>query len=199
MDAKRELLRHIVATIAYRGGKAVRGAPPSFAAFAAGDTTRTPERILAHIGDLFDWQAVPSPCGDAYCSVMPGGGAIVAFNSTKHPEEVGKLVAYMAQPEVIGEVLARTADIPQNATLVQNGVNYVNLDETQAAGLQLFTAQIPKISPAAYRLQGSKYMIAYINAFAARLSQAINGELTVDEALQRVMDDVNLAIDSAGK
>jgi len=55
MDPKRELLRHIVATIAYRGGKAVRGAPPAFAGFAAGDTTRTPERILAHIGDLFDW------------------------------------------------------------------------------------------------------------------------------------------------
>lgn len=49
------MLRHVVATIAYRGGKAVRGAPPSFATFAAVDTARTPERILAHIGDLFDW------------------------------------------------------------------------------------------------------------------------------------------------
>lgn len=55
MDSKRDLLRHIVATIAYRGGKAVRGAPPSFATFAAADTTRTPARILAHVGDLFDW------------------------------------------------------------------------------------------------------------------------------------------------
>ena len=55
MDPKRELLRHIVATIAYRGGKAVRGAPPSFPTFAAGDTTRTPSLILAHIGDLFEW------------------------------------------------------------------------------------------------------------------------------------------------
>jgi hypothetical protein len=55
MDPKRDLLRHVVATIAYRGGKAVRGAPSSFAAFAAGDTTRTPARIVAHIGDLLDW------------------------------------------------------------------------------------------------------------------------------------------------
>jgi hypothetical protein len=55
MDPKRELLRHIVATIAYRGGKAVRGAPPAFAAFTVGDTPRTPARILAHVGDLFDW------------------------------------------------------------------------------------------------------------------------------------------------
>lgn len=55
MDAKRELLRHTVATLAYRGGKAVRQAPPAFATFRAGDSTRTPEKILAHLGDLFDW------------------------------------------------------------------------------------------------------------------------------------------------
>jgi|SRR5436190_23100851 len=55
MDTKRELLRHTVATVAYRGGKAVRGAPPAFASFSAGDTTRTPAAILAHVGDLFDW------------------------------------------------------------------------------------------------------------------------------------------------
>jgi hypothetical protein len=55
MDPKRELLRHTVATVAYRGGKSIRGAAPTFAAFRAGDTTRTPAAILAHIGDLFDW------------------------------------------------------------------------------------------------------------------------------------------------
>src|SRR6476620_5276970 len=54
-DPKRELLRHTVATIAYRGGKAVRDADDSFASFKASETTRTPVQILAHIGDLFDW------------------------------------------------------------------------------------------------------------------------------------------------
>jgi hypothetical protein len=49
------LLRHAVATVAYRGGKAVRGAPASFASFRAGEDTRTPVQILAHVGDLFDW------------------------------------------------------------------------------------------------------------------------------------------------
>ena len=55
MDPKRDFLRHAVATIAYRGAKAVRGAPSTFASFQIGDTTRTPARILAHVGDLFDW------------------------------------------------------------------------------------------------------------------------------------------------
>jgi hypothetical protein len=55
MDPKRELLRHTVATVAYRGGKAVRGAPASFATFSPDQSPRTPAVILAHVGDLFDW------------------------------------------------------------------------------------------------------------------------------------------------
>ena len=54
-DTKRSLLRHTVATLAYRGGKAVRGASESFASFKASETTRTPAQILAHVGDLLDW------------------------------------------------------------------------------------------------------------------------------------------------
>ena len=55
-DAKgRELLRHALATLAYRGGKAVRGAPDAFGAFHLAATSRTPVQILAHIGDLLDW------------------------------------------------------------------------------------------------------------------------------------------------
>ncbi len=54
-DTKREMLRHTVATLAYRGAKAVRDAPDSFASFHASETTRTPAQILAHIGDLLDW------------------------------------------------------------------------------------------------------------------------------------------------
>ncbi len=55
MNDTRALLRHTVATVAYRGGKAVRGASPAFPAFATGHDAKTPLAILAHIGDLFDW------------------------------------------------------------------------------------------------------------------------------------------------
>jgi len=54
-DTKREMLRHTVATLAYRGAKAVRGADDSFASFKASESTRTPAQILAHIGDLLEW------------------------------------------------------------------------------------------------------------------------------------------------
>ena len=51
-DPGRELLRHTVATLAYRAGKTVRDAPESFATYSPG---KTPAQILAHMGDLFDW------------------------------------------------------------------------------------------------------------------------------------------------
>jgi hypothetical protein len=54
-DPVRQFLRHNLATIAYRGAAAFRGAPDSFAEFRAFETTRTPAQILAHMGDLFDW------------------------------------------------------------------------------------------------------------------------------------------------
>ena len=54
-DPKRELLRHALATLAYRAGKAVRDAPAGFADFHAGEGVRTAGQILAHMGDLFDW------------------------------------------------------------------------------------------------------------------------------------------------
>jgi hypothetical protein len=54
-DPGRELLRHTLATLAYRGGKVLRGAPESFAGFTAGDSGRTAGQILAHMGDLMDW------------------------------------------------------------------------------------------------------------------------------------------------
>jgi hypothetical protein len=55
MDSKREMLRHCLATLAYRGGKVLRGASDEFAGYRCGETSRTPGEIVAHLGDLLDW------------------------------------------------------------------------------------------------------------------------------------------------
>jgi hypothetical protein len=55
MTDARTLLRHTLATLAYRGGKAIRSAPAVFAGYRPSDSSRTPVAILAHIGDLMDW------------------------------------------------------------------------------------------------------------------------------------------------
>lgn len=54
LDPKREVLRHLLATVAYRGGLAVANVPEGFASFRAHETTRTPAELLAHLADLLE-------------------------------------------------------------------------------------------------------------------------------------------------
>jgi hypothetical protein len=54
-DPARQMLRHTVATLAYRGGKALANAPQGFAELRVGEQTRTPAEILVHISDLIEW------------------------------------------------------------------------------------------------------------------------------------------------
>jgi hypothetical protein len=60
-----EMLRHSVATLAYRAGKALRGAPAEFADFRAGERSRTPGEIVDHMTSLFTW-------GLTMCDGKPG-------------------------------------------------------------------------------------------------------------------------------
>lgn len=48
-------MRHILATLAYRAAKTMRGAPDNFAVFRAMGVANSPARIVAHMGDLMDW------------------------------------------------------------------------------------------------------------------------------------------------
>jgi hypothetical protein len=57
-ESAEELFRHTLSTLAYRGGKAFRGAPEKFSDFRVGSSGRTAGEILAHIGDLLDWALI---------------------------------------------------------------------------------------------------------------------------------------------
>ncbi len=72
LDPKRELLRHTLATLAYRGAKAVRDAPESFANFKESDTARTPLQILTHISDLLDWAYSMAQGTEVWNNARPG-------------------------------------------------------------------------------------------------------------------------------
>ena len=67
-----EYLRHTVATLAYRGGKVLRGAPPDFGSFQVGGTSRTPSEILAHVCDLLDWSFSLVSGQEAWRDSSPG-------------------------------------------------------------------------------------------------------------------------------
>ena len=49
------MLRHTLATLAYRAGKVLRDAPPEFQAFTPSEGGRSAGQILAHMCDLMDW------------------------------------------------------------------------------------------------------------------------------------------------
>ena len=55
MDSERQLLRHTLATLAYRASKPLRDAPESFCKYRPAEGSRSAVEILAHMGDLFDW------------------------------------------------------------------------------------------------------------------------------------------------
>ena len=55
LPQKHTLVRHALATLAYRGAKVVRQAPPDFSCFRSAPGSRTAGEILAHMGDLMDW------------------------------------------------------------------------------------------------------------------------------------------------
>src|SRR5689334_10770267 len=71
MDPTRTFLRHTVATVAYRGGKAVRGAPASFAAYSPDGSDRTAVKILAHVGDLYAWALSQARGEEAWADSTP--------------------------------------------------------------------------------------------------------------------------------
>ena len=55
MDDTLRLLRHFLAALAYRTQKALRGAPPSFATFRAGDKVRTPHELVRHMANVLGY------------------------------------------------------------------------------------------------------------------------------------------------
>jgi len=54
-EGGRQLLRHTVATLAYRAEKVLRDVPTGFAEVRLSPATRTPLEILSHLGDLMEW------------------------------------------------------------------------------------------------------------------------------------------------
>jgi hypothetical protein len=104
MNEKRELLRHALATIAYRGGKAVREAPERFATFKVHAASRTPAEILAHVGDLFDWALSLAKGTQAWHDSKP-----LAWDkeTERFFESLGRFDAYLASEAPLGESAER--------------------------------------------------------------------------------------------
>jgi alpha-1,4-digalacturonate transport system substrate-binding protein len=156
-------------------------------------------RFEDQIGDAFDWEAVPNPCGPAACTGMPGGAVFAAMKATKHPEQVSRLMEFLTSEENYGEWAARAVLIPQHTGLIAKGVAFeVELPQAQAA-LAVFADQVTKIDPLGYRLQGHPQNTLLFNIPRDRLTQALVGEMDLDEAIERMQADIDEAVAAAAE
>jgi alpha-1,4-digalacturonate transport system substrate-binding protein len=94
--------------------------------------------------------------------------------------------------------MARTENIPAHEGVAKKGVDYKISPQSRAA-LSTFVAEVPKLSPVAYQIQGYKLNRAIFNPTAARLGQAIVGEITLDDALKRISADIDEQVKAAAK
>jgi alpha-1,4-digalacturonate transport system substrate-binding protein len=147
-------------------------------------------RFEETIGDAFDWEVVPSPCGPGGCTGMPGGAGLVGFKATRHPEAVAKVIDYFASEPVHAELIARTKNVPAHKGLAAKGLDYPDTSPAAAEALKAWGRQVAGISPIAYQLQGYGNNRAIFNITVQRVTQAIVGEMSVDEALERIAADI---------
>ncbi len=156
-------------------------------------------RLQKDIGNAFDWVAVPNPCGPAACSGIPGGAAWVALKTSKSPKETAMFLDFLAQEDNYAEFTSKTENIPANKALAAKGVPYPNASPAQRNALGVFSAGVANLSPAAYAFQGYRYNRAIQLPTVARTTQAIVGEMSVDEAVKKISADMVDAVTQAQK
>jgi alpha-1,4-digalacturonate transport system substrate-binding protein len=143
------------------------------------------------IGDGFDWVAIGSPCGTAGCSGLAGGAALVAVKYTKNPEDVAKVMEFMAQAEVVKEFSERTLFLPAHAGVVSaGGLAWQTEDKNVGPALDVFVASAAQILPGAAALPSWKWASPVYGALANRISQVMAGELTLDDAFAKIDSDI---------
>ena len=156
-------------------------------------------RLQKDIGNAFDWAAVPNPCGPAACTGIPGGAAWVALKTSKSPKEVGAFLEFMAQEANYSEFVSKTDNIPAHAGLAKKGVNYATATPAARAALGVFSSGVASLSPVAFQFQGYKFNRAIMLPTVARVTQAIVGEMSVDEAFTKIGADMTDAVKQAQK
>jgi len=141
----------------------------------------------------FDWKAVPIPCGPGGCGAMPGGAAVVAFKDTAAPEAAAKFVDFLAREENAEKFAAATKNITAHQGLQASGVDYADASPAVAEALGVFAANAgvsANTTPQAYTFQGYAKNFVIYGVVPDYITQAITGELTLDEALAAIDADV---------
>jgi alpha-1,4-digalacturonate transport system substrate-binding protein len=147
--------------------------------------------LSTKIGDAFDWVATGSPCGTAGCSGLKGGAALVAIKYTKNPEDVAKVMEYLASEDIVKEFSERTLFLPAHQGVVKKGgLKWDTTDKNVGPALDEFVKASSQTLPASDALPAWKWASAYYGALVTRVSQVMAGELTLDDAWAKIDQDI---------
>ena len=140
-DDGRELLRHTLATLAYRGGKALRGVPDDVARLKVAEGSRSPLEILAHVNDLLDWALSLCRGEHAWQDSAPTDWT---GESARFHAALSALDAYVAGGQPLGFPAGRIFQGPVADALAHVGqINYLRrLGGAPVRGENYFKAEV---------------------------------------------------------
>jgi alpha-1,4-digalacturonate transport system substrate-binding protein len=155
--------------------------------------------FAAKIGDAFDWVATSSPCGPVACSGMPGGAGLVAIKYTKNPQDVAKVMDYLASEPLLKEFTERTLFLPAHKGVLAGKLDFHTDNEQVKAALEAFVAATATTSEVAQKLPGWRWSDTYYGALVTRIGEAVAGELSLGQAFARIDADIAAKVKDASR
>ncbi|WP_309083580.1 ABC transporter substrate-binding protein [Chelativorans sp.] len=149
------------------------------------------------IGDAFDWAAVPNPCGPEACTGLPGGAGVVGIKYTQHPEQVARLMDWLASEPVLKEFYERTLFLPGHVGLTKAGLDYQSDNPSVKESLDTFVKEVGNLAPLANRLPAWQWANVSYAAIITRLGQVVAGEMSLEDAYQRIQEDIDQQVAEA--
>jgi alpha-1,4-digalacturonate transport system substrate-binding protein len=104
---------------------------------------------------------------------------------------VATVMDYLARQDIVKEFTERTLFLPAHAGVIAAGDLEFQSDDPNVIGaLETFVAASGEVAPAAQALPAWKWADAYYAALVTRTSQVMAGELSLEEAFERMDQDI---------
>ena len=101
------------------------------------------------------------------------------------------MMEYLGREDIVKEFSERTLFLPAHKGVVAaGGLEWDTEDPNVAAALGKFVEASGEIAPGAAALPAWKWANAYYGALVTRISQVMAGELTLDDAYERMNQDI---------
>lgn len=141
----------------------------------------------------FNWNVAPNAC-DINCGGFPGGKVTSAFKRSDNPELGAFFVNWLAANEQQAYVDSKANWLPTRNDLSESGVDY----EVRTDAMSVFVADISRTPEVAYASTYSPIFGRAATALVDNLQRAVGGVLTVEEAVDRLISEVDALVEEQG-